>query len=316
MRIAFLGSPSFPQLAALRGDPEVALSAGETRDALRDSIGEADVVLVAPRAGALLGEILPDATRARWVHALAAGVESLPFDALRERGVVLTNSAGVFADALGEFAIAAMLWFTKDLRRLARNQEGRRWEPFTVERLEGKSVGIIGYGGIGRAVAHRAAALGMNVLALRRRGAIDDPVVARAFPSGEIDALVAASDFLVLSTPLTPSTRGMIDAARIAKMRREAVLVNVGRGAVVDEAALVAALQANAIRGAALDVFEHEPLPAGSPLWALDNVLLSPHTADHTADSHDRAMAFFLGNLARFRRGVALCNVVDLAAGY
>ena len=147
----------------------------------------------------------------------------------------------------------------------------------------------------------------MQVLPVRRRGELGDPTV---------DDVLAESDYVVLSAPLTPSTYRLITRERLARLRPSAVLINVSRGAIVDEAALVEALQTGRIRGAALDVFETEPLPPESPLWGLDNVLVSPHTADHTADSHDRAMAFFIENLRRFERGESLENVVDKAEGY
>src|SRR5205085_8256021 len=157
------------------------------------------------------------------------------------------------------------------------------WETTLVERVEGATLGIIGYGATGRAVADRANAFRMNVLTARR----SDP----------IDGLIVASDYIVLSTPLTPQTRRVINADRIAKMKPTAVLISVGRGEVVDEAALIEALRSKRIRGAALDVFEVEPLPADSPLWHLDNALISTHSADQTTDSHERSAAFFRENL-------------------
>jgi phosphoglycerate dehydrogenase-like enzyme len=269
---------------------------------LRD-VADAEVIVVAPRANAMLREVWPRARRVRWVHALAAGVDSLLFPELIASDVVVTNGRGVFADALGEFAVAAMLWFAKDLDRMRRNQRERRWEPFTVERLQGRTAGIIGYGSIGRAAGDRCAALGMNVLALRRTQS-----------DLTLDELLRRSDYVVVATPLTPSTRGMIGAAQLALLAPHAVLINVGRGPVVDEQALLAALPR--IRGAALDVFEQEPLPPDHPLWSCENVLLSPHCADHTSDSHQRARQLFADNLGRYERGEALLNVVDKTAGY
>ncbi|HEX9163659.1 MAG TPA: D-2-hydroxyacid dehydrogenase [Thermoanaerobaculia bacterium] len=301
-RLVVLGPPSFPALDLLRAS-RVDYVASEELATLRDSVSGTDAILITPRYARLLGELLPFATRLRWIHALAAGVDQLPFDALRTISVTVTNSRGLYADALGEFAIAAMLWFAKDLRRLERNHAAHRWEPFTVARLEGKTAGIVGFGGIGRAVGRRAEAMGMRVLPVRSR-------------EGSIDEVIAASDYIVLSTPLTAATRGLLNAARIASMRSTAVLVNVSRGAVVDQRALVEALRERRIRGAALDVFETEPLPPDHPLWTLDNVLISPHSADHTDDAHERAIRFFLSNLSRFERGETLENIVDLTAGY
>lgn len=165
-------------------------------------------------------------------------------------------------------------------------------------------MGIIGYGAVGRAVARRAEAFATRVLTLRRHEGM------------ALDELIPSSDYLVLSAALTPETRGLIDAKRIASMRPTAVLINVSRGTVVDEAALIEALRSRRIRGAALDVFEVEPLPPAHPLWTLDNVLISPHTADHAADSHARAIDLFLGNLERFQKGEPLANVVDKDLGY
>ena len=295
MRLVVVADPSFAPLQLL-SDRGIDFIVSKDATALRD----AEVILIAPRFGSLLRGLI--APHLRWIHALGAGVDTLPFDELRKSDAIVTNSRGVYADALAEFALAAMLWFAKDLRRLERNQAARVWEPYTVERLESQSVGIIGYGGIGRAVGRRTEALGMRVIEVRRQ-------------SGVIDEALTA-DYVVLSMPLTATTRGMVDQERIARMKPGAVLINICRGAVVDEPALIEALRAKRIRGAALDVFETEPLPPTHPLWALDNVLISPHTADHTADSHERAMRFFLRNLELFWRGESLENVVDKDAGY
>lgn len=275
------------------------------RDAGVESVPvqQAEVILVAPRSAPRLRDLLPLAKQLRWIHTLAAGVESLPFDVLRRSGITVTNSRGLYGDALGEFAIAAMLWFAKDLRRLVRNQAAKQWEPFDVEWLQGTTVAVIGYGGIGGAIGRRAEAMGMRVLPVRRS-------------EGDVDEAITKSDYIVLSTPLTPATRGLMHAGRIAKMQSHAVLINVSRGAIVDEQALIDALREKRIRGAALDVFETEPLPPDHPLWSLDNVLISPHSADHTSDAHERAIRFFLDNLGRYERGEKLGNVVDLEAGY
>ncbi|HVR41240.1 MAG TPA: D-2-hydroxyacid dehydrogenase [Thermoanaerobaculia bacterium] len=303
MHLLAIAPPDFRALDLLRREaPGLELSIGTDADSLRDAAARADAVLLAPRYGSVLTELWRELGNVRWIHTLAAGVESLPFDLLRRSEVVVTNSRGLYADALGEFAIAAMLWFAKDLRRMMRNQEQRRWEPFTIERLEGQTLGIIGYGGIGHAVGRRAEALGMHILPIRRRQELGDPT---------IEDVIAQSDYVVMSTPLTPSTHRLLSRERIALMKSSAVLINIGRGATVDEDALVDALRERRLRGAALDVFEVEPLPPEHPLWQLDNVLLSPHTADHTADAHLRAMHFFIENLRRFRAGDSLENVVD-----
>ncbi len=308
MRLLVIGPPEFQPLDVLRREaPDVELAIGTNADALRRDARDADAVLIAPRFTSVLTELWLDLGNVRWIHTLAAGVESLPFDLLRHSNILITNSRGLYADALGEFAIAAMLWFAKDLRRLIRNQDERRWQPYDVQRLEGQTVGIIGYGGIGHAVGRRAAALGMRVLTTRRRRELGDPT---------IEEVIAESHYVVMCTPLTPSTHRLMSRERIALMKPEAVFINIGRGRTVDEEALIDALQNNRIRGAALDVFEIEPLPPEHPLWQLDNVLISPHSADHTDDAHLRAMNFFIENLRRFRAGESLENVVDKIEQY
>ncbi|HUP48808.1 MAG TPA: D-2-hydroxyacid dehydrogenase [Thermoanaerobaculia bacterium] len=308
MRLLVIAPPSFPPLARLGQEaPEVEVIAGAEAADLRRHAPTADAVLLGPRHVSLLTDLWADLGRVRWIHSLSAGVESLPFDLLRRSDIVVTNSRALYGDALAEFAIAAMLWFAKDLRRLLRNQDARRWEAHAVERLEGTSAGIIGYGGVGQAVGRRAEALGMRVLPVRRRRELGDP---------SIEEVIAESDYVVLCTPLTPSTFRLMSSERLGLIRAHAVLINISRGAVVDEAALIEALRERRIRGAALDVFETEPLPPESPLWSLDNILISPHAADRAPDSHDRAMAFFLENLRRFQRGEPLENIVDKEEGY
>ncbi|HEX9186850.1 MAG TPA: D-2-hydroxyacid dehydrogenase, partial [Vicinamibacteria bacterium] len=253
----------------------------------------------------------------RWIHARSAGLDRVLAPEVVAHPAVLTNGRGAFSPALAEFALAALLFFAKDLRRLVVQQAAGAWAPYDMERLEGRTVGIVGYGDIGRAVAARLRPLGVEVLALRRRPELsaEDPLVKESVgPEGLVD-LVARSDDVVVAAPLTPSTRGLVGRAAIAAMKPTGVLVNVGRGPVVDEPALVSALERGAIRGAALDVFETEPLPKEHPFWRLPNVLLSPHCADHVPGWVDEAMRVFLGQLERFRRGEPLLDAVDKAAG-
>lgn len=308
MRLLVIAPPDFAPLELLRREaPDVDLAIATDVGTLRREAPRCDALLIAPRYGSMITELWRELANVRWLHTLSAGVEFLPFDLLQRSTMVVTNSRGLYADALGEFAIAAMLWFAKDLRRLTRNQQARLWEPYTVERVAGKSVAVIGYGGIGRAIGHRATALGMRVVGVGRRQELGEPT---------IDDAIAQSDYVVMSAPLTPKTYRLLSRDRIARMLPSAVFINVGRGRTVDEEALVDALRARAIRGAALDVFESEPLPPEHPLWQLDNVLISPHTADRTSDSHVRAMQFFVENLRRFRAGEPLENVVNKLEQY
>ncbi len=261
---------------------------------------------------------LQKAPRLRWIHARSAGLDRVLVPEVVAHPAVLTNGRGAFSPALAEFVLASLLFFAKDLRRLVAQQSAGAWKAFDMERLEGRTVGIVGYGDIGRAVAARLRPLGVEVLALRQRPELSrkDSLVTETLPSSRLLDLMARADDVVVSAPLTAATRGIVGRDAIAAMKTTAVLVNVGRGPVVDEPALVEALEHGRIRGAALDVFETEPLPAESPLWRLPNVLLSPHCADHVPGWIDEAMRVFLRNLELFRQGEAVRGVVDKTAGY
>ena len=265
-----------------------------------------------------LAALLRRAPALRWVHSRSAGLDRVLVPELVASGAVLTNGRGVFSPALAEFALAALLFFAKDLRRLVESQRAQVWDPFEMRPLAGRTLGIVGYGDIGCAVAGRARALGMRILALRRRPELSraDPLVDEVLGEERLLELMARADDVVVATPLTQRTRALVGREAIAAMKPTAVLVNVGRGPVVDEPALVEALAAGRIRGAALDVFETEPLAPGHRLWTLPNVLVSPHCADHVPGWVEAAMRAFLGNLERFRRGEPLANLVDKARGY
>jgi phosphoglycerate dehydrogenase-like enzyme len=220
---------------------------------------------------------------------------------------------------LGEFTLAAILYFAKDFRRMIRNQKAGVWEAFDVMPVSGHTVGIVGYGDIGRAIAARVRPLGMTVLAVKRhasrsRGA--DLLVEQTYGPEQRIEMLSRCDYVVVAAPLTSETRGMIGKPEFAAMKPMAVVINVGRGPVINEEALISALSNGRIKGAALDVFDHEPLPQGHPFYRLENVLLSPHCADHTPDWLDQAMQFFIAQFERFRKGEPLLNVVDKKLGY
>jgi phosphoglycerate dehydrogenase-like enzyme len=313
MTLLVLGNPLDRRLAMLDRLPEgTRIVAGERLEAFLEAAQEAEVLLSWFAGRELLEAVIERAPRLRWVHSASVGVDTVLVPALVERPIVLTNARGVYSAALGEFALAAMLFFAKDLRRMVRSQGEGRWDPFEVEMLKGQVLGIAGYGDIGHAVAERARAFGMRILALRRRVEAD-PLVERA---DSLREMLAASDYVVVALPLTAGTRGLIGERELAAMKASAVLINLGRGPVVEEAALVRALEGKRIRGAVLDVFDEEPLPAGHPFYRLENVLLSPHCADHTAGWMEETLELFLENFERFRRGEALRNVVDKVHGY
>jgi phosphoglycerate dehydrogenase-like enzyme len=320
LTLLVLANPADRHLAMIEALPEEThIAVGDSPEAFRRTAAQADAIFNWSGTRALLREVLAMAPAARWVHTRSAGLDDLLFPELAAHPAVLTNASGVFSASLGEWVLGAILYFAKDFRRLLRNQAAGVWEQFDVPFIEGQTVGIVGFGDIGRSVAARVRAMGMRVLALKRHappaGQVD-PLAERIYPAGGCPEMLAQCDFVVVAMPLTPETRGLIGAAELAAMKPEAVLVNVGRGPVVDEAALVQALSAGALKGAALDVFEQEPLPTGHAFYRLENVLLSPHSADHTPDWLERAMRQFLDQFQRFRKGEPLANVVDKQLGY
>jgi phosphoglycerate dehydrogenase-like enzyme len=255
----------------------------------------------------------------RWVHSRSVGLERSLFPELINSPVILTNGVGVFSGSLGEFAVAAILYFAKDFRRMVRNQIAGVWEQFDVIPVAGQTVGIVGFGDIGRAVASRVRSFGMHILALKRHAPTPDQpdnLVDQFFTSECRLEMFPRCDYIVVATPLTEETRGMIAEPEFAAMKTSAVVINVGRGPIINEEAMIRALSTNRIKGAALDVFDHEPLPSGHPFYKLENVLLSPHCADHTPDWLDNAMHLFLDQFARYRAGQPLLNVVKKHLGY
>jgi phosphoglycerate dehydrogenase-like enzyme len=314
-----ISSPHYPFLRFLDRLPQpVTVHTSSDLEFLKQRAPDADVILNGFHDGSALRAILPLATRLKWIHALSAGVEKVLSPELLESPVPLTNGRGVFGPALAEFSIAAMLYFAKDLRRLVRQQQASRWEQFDVAFLRDQTLGVIGYGGIGREAARLAHALGMKVLALRRRppSAENDSILERSFTRDQLNEMLGLSDYVLAAAPLTPETQGMVGYGEFHFMRPSAVFINVGRGAVVVEQALISALNQAAIRGAALDVFETEPLPADHPFYGMENVLLSPHCADHTTGWMELAVKQFIENFERFRNGQPLEFMVDKQAGY
>ena len=275
-----------------------------------------------PRELLLAGLAAP--ARLRWVHTGAAGVRSLLHPELLNSGVTLTNSAGIHAEPIADTVLGMMLHFARGLDIAVRAQQRREWRSDLYEsrdggvrELAGATLGIIGYGGIGRAVARRAHALGMNVIALRRSAATDDdPIADVRSGDDQLERLLRESDFLVVTVPSTAETRGMIGAPELAAMKPHAVIINVARGDVVGETALIEALRRCTLRGAGLDVFTHEPLAAESPLWDLPNVLITPHVSATSPRYWEREGELILDNLERYLTGRELRNVVDPAAGY
>jgi phosphoglycerate dehydrogenase-like enzyme len=317
--ILVLASPTEPQLAMLKQLADVKIIVGNSAEAFEQEAVHATVLFNWSGSLALFKKVFGMCPNLLWVHSRSVGLERTLFPELIESAVPLTNGAGVFSASLGEFTLGAILYFAKDFRRMIRNQMAGVWEAFDVSWASGHTVGIIGYGDIGRAIAERVRALGMNVLAVRRHAPpakTADPLVAQIYAPERRLEMISRCDYVVAAAPLTSETRGMVGEAEFGAMKPTAVLINVGRGPVINEEAMIGALSTGRIKGAALDVFNHEPLPAGHPFYKLENVLLSPHCADHTPDWLDNAMRFFIELYERFRKNEPLLNVVDKKLGY
>jgi phosphoglycerate dehydrogenase-like enzyme len=314
-----LANPGEPQIAMLRQLGEARITVGNSADIFQQVASQATVLFNWSGSLALFKQVFGMCPNLLWVHSRSVGLERTLFPELVESPVPLTNGVGVFSASLGEFALGAILYFSKDFRRMIRNQMRGVWEAFDVLPISGRTVGIIGYGDIGRTIAIRVRAMGMTVLAVKRHAPQTgeaDPLVAHTYTPAQRLEMLPQCDYVVVCTPLTPETRGMIGEAEFSAMKRSVVVINVGRGPVINEQAMIEALSSGRIAGAALDVFDHEPLPEGHPFYKLENVLLSPHCADHTPDWLDNAMRFFIEQFLRFRKGEALLNIVDKKLGY
>jgi phosphoglycerate dehydrogenase-like enzyme len=310
------GDKNIPFLSELRQMGTIAV--GDSVQDFAKAAADADIIFNWSGSLALLRDVFLASPRLQWIHSRSAGLEQSLFPELIESDVILTNGSGVFSPSLGEFALAAILYFAKDFRRMIRNQMAGVWEQFDIAMISGKILGIVGYGSIGRAVAARARALEMRVLGLSRSAgqSKQDSLIEPLYAPGQLLEMLSRCDYIVVTLPLTAQTRGLIGEREFAVMQKNAVLINIGRGPTIDERAMIKALSEKRIRGAALDVFDQEPLPPGHPFYGMENVLLSPHCADHTPEWLDDAMQFFLSQLERFKRGESLLNVVDKRSGY
>ncbi len=264
------------------------------------------------------------ARKLRWIHSPAAAVHQLMFPELINSEVILTNASDVHGPVVAEHVIALIFALARCLPQAVRLQEKHVWgqEPIWFGRprpreLAGATLGLVGLGSIGKAVARHASNLGMRVIAVRENPGKERPGgVHQVFASTQLDEVLSQSDFVVLAVPVTPATVGLMAASRLARMKPDACLINVGRGPLVDDAALIQALREKAIGGAALDVFDEEPLPADSPLWDLENLLITPHTAGLTEKLWERHYQFISENLGRYLKGQPLLSVVDKNRGY
>ena len=276
----------------LDGDVIVAETPDESLDAVR--------TVEAIATWGIAEEWLDAAEELRWVQALSAGVDSYDVDELSEREIVLTNASGTHAEPIAEQTFGYLLSFERGLHQAAKNQARGVWERISGGELRGKTLGIVGVGAIGTRTAELAQAFGMEVLGTKRSVEDAPDVLDEVYPPEELDEVLRRVDYLVLACPLTDETRGLISEPEFRLLSSDAVLVNIARGDVVDEDALIRALQYGRIRGAALDVFSEEPLPSESPLWDLSNVLITPHMAGSTPKGRERWRDIVVENYEAF----------------
>jgi phosphoglycerate dehydrogenase-like enzyme len=269
-------------------------------------------------AGKQYEKLVLNGSQVRWLHTASAGVDHVLTPALKERGnFTLTDSGPAFGICIGEFVLAWMLAVAHCLPELLDAQQAKRWQWVTQEEIFGQTVGIIGLGPVGRGIAERCRALGMHTIGLRRSPVLEPTVHETVTGSDGLNRLLQKSDWVVLAAASTPETRALLGAEELARMKPNARLINVARGALVDEAALIAALQTKQIAGACLDVFAREPLPQDSPLWEMPNVYITPHTSPGwTEGLKRRQLDLFVANLQRFTRNERLEGIVDFERGY
>lgn len=302
---------------------------GAAGPALRAAAGPHPLVVLRPgavegdpagvTAAYFSGDVFPERTREfvlvlakaqglRWLHSFSAGMDHPWFQQLLARGVRVTNSSGASAVPIAHTVMLYLLALSRDLRGFEDARSRRAWEPHDVVDLQDQRLVVLGMGPIGRAVARLGLAFGMEALGLTRNPRGDEPCA--TWPLARLDEALPRCDWLVIALPLADGTRGLLSADRLARLPRSAHLVNVGRGEIVDEAALVAALRSGHLAGAALDVFATEPLPPESPLWEMRNVIVTPHSSGTSPSNQARATALFVENLGRWRRGEPLRNEV------
>jgi phosphoglycerate dehydrogenase-like enzyme len=309
-----------PFVAGLRRDfPQHVFLEAWDRDAIRRLLPEADVAFTP----FIERDAFPSATRLRWIQSPAVGVGSLMFPELLASPVVITSARGIRARSIAEHVIGVTIALARQLPSALRAQQAHRWAQDELEgpdsgvrSLNGMRMGIVGLGSIGMEIAKLAAPFGMRVAAIRRRPQPPPPGVEAVWAPDHLAHVLESSDVIVLAVPHTPETKQIIGAPELDRMQPGAILINIARGKLIDDAAVVAALRSGRLGGAALDVFTREPLEPDSPYWDLPNVIVTPHTSGAMQDYWTPLVQLFADNLRRFERGEPLRNVVDKIAGY
>jgi phosphoglycerate dehydrogenase-like enzyme len=316
-RVVVLGSSPAdgpPGIEVIADTVDLALP--ENDEQLHGALEGADVLFAWRPNGRTLSQAWGSAGSLKWIQSASAGVDSLLFPELATSHVVVTNARGIYEEAMAEYVLALMLVMSKGLRSVLERQGRAEWDHRQTERLERKRVLVAGTGPIGRAIARDCRALRMSVRGVARTAHPGDADMVEIFGVERLREAVAATDYVVNALPATDETWHLFDREVFAAMSPSARFVNVGRGSTVDEDALIQALQTGGIAGAALDVFDQEPLPSDSPLWAMANVIVSPHMAGDAAGWKEAAVELFVRNLERYLTGRPLLNVVDKMRGY
>ena len=288
-------------------------------DRLPEELPDADIFV----GYSLRAKQLPQARKLKWIHSTAAGVAQLMYPELRDSGILVTNPSGIFSEPMAEHTIGLMIALARNFPDCVRHQDQRRWaqqelwdKPQHLTELGGKILLIVGFGSIGQELARVARALRMRVWGVSRSGRGDTTFAEKIIPVSKLDDALPEADFVVIAAPETPETKHLIGAQQLARMKRSAFLVNIARGSLLEEAALVAALERGEIAGAALDVAAAEPLPPESPLWTAKNILITPHTSAVSDRLWPRQTALLLELLERWFSGRELFNIVDFQRGY
>ncbi len=288
--------------------PTLSVRVASTPEEAADLVADTEILY----AWRFPSPLLRRAPKLAWIQSMGAGVERFLVPELPRR-VILTRAAGIFGPWMAEYTLGWCLWVTQHMELLRAQQRQRRWVEIAPQRLRDATLCLVGLGDIGRAIARAARGVGMRVIAVTRSGR-RAPEAERVYRTSAIRQALAQADFVVVTVPLTPTTHDLIATRELAAMKPSTWLINIGRGPVVDEDALIAALRDKRIGGAILDVFNREPLPPDHPLWALDNVVITPHISGPSTPAE--ISPIFNDNLRRYLGGRPLHHVVDRARGY
>ena len=305
--------PDLPGLEALADQAQVRQV--RQRAEVSDALADTDILVVTDFRTDLLTEVWPDPCPIQWIHATSAGVDALMIEPIRNSDIIVTNARGIFDRGIAEYVLGALLLFAKDTLGNLHHQRQQRWQHRETRLLKEQQALIVGAGSIGREVAGLLGAMGMTVIGTARH-ARNDPAFRRVHRQADLPALLGDADYVIITAPLTPDTQGLFDDAMFRRLKPGAVLVNVGRGAIVQTDALVKALNNDRLAGAALDVFEEEPLPQGHPLWAHPKVMMSAHMAGDFIGWRRALGDQFVSQFQRWRRDQPLLNPVDKHSGY